>query len=76
MASIICLIISTILIKNLGLGKATKNKILCQYNAFLIVYSICNIYIIFCMAALLRSAGDEDSEDKEEMISEWYIIMF
>ena len=72
MASIISLIISTLLIKNLGLGKTTKNKILCQYNAFLIAYSICNIYIIYCVTALLEAAGNED---EDEVIDDWYIIL-
>ena len=66
--SIIVVILSLFLMKNLGLGKDTKSKILWRHVSLLLAFSICNIFIVFIYGyQVSHSMRAEGLENK------WYV---
>ena len=69
--AILSLMFCMALVRSYGLGKETKNKIFWRHTLTILIYSICNIYVIICIF-LPRT---DDPQSAEE-VSDWYIKMF
>ena len=64
----ISIIFGLFLIKNLGLGADTKRMIMWRHASLVIAYTVCNIYVLYCVA--VRKSNDASEQD---VVSVWYV---